>query len=103
MKITVVGLGYVGTVAAAGLAGAGHDVLGIDIDQRRIDMLGAGCVPMYEPGLESQGVVRSAKSVRSDSGIETRFRKTSAMLRSSRRARLPRMAAPRICSRSGRR
>ena len=54
MKITVVGLGYVGTVAAAGLAGAGHDVLGIDIDQRRIDMLGAGCVPMYEPGLESK-------------------------------------------------
>ena len=54
MKITVVGLGYVGTVAAAGLAGAGHDVLGIDIDQRRVDMLSAGCVPMYEPGLESK-------------------------------------------------
>ena len=54
MKITVVGLGYVGTVAAAGLAGAGHDVLGIDIDRGRIDMLSAGCVPMYEPGLESK-------------------------------------------------
>ena len=39
LKITVVGLGYVGTVAAAGLAGAGHDVLGVDIDRRRIDPL----------------------------------------------------------------
>ena len=54
MKITVVGLGYVGTVAAAGLATAGHEVLGVDIDQRRIDALNTGRVPMYEPGLESR-------------------------------------------------
>ena len=54
MKITVVGLGYVGTVAAAALAGAGHDVLGIDIDRSRTDMLGAGCVPLFEPGLEDR-------------------------------------------------
>ena len=54
MKITVVGLGYVGTVAAAALAGAGHDVLGIDIDRSRIDMLGAGSAPLYEPGLEDR-------------------------------------------------
>ena len=52
MRITVVGLGYVGTVAAAGLAESGHEVLGIDIDRQRVDMLGAGRVPMYEPGLE---------------------------------------------------
>ena len=39
MKITVVGLGYVGTVAAAALAGAGHDVLGIDIDRGRTNLL----------------------------------------------------------------
>ena len=54
MKITVVGLGYVGTVAAAALAGAGHDVLGIDIDRNRVDLLGAGRVPLYEPGLEDR-------------------------------------------------
>ena len=52
LKITVVGLGYVGTVAAAGLAAAGHDVLGIDIDRRRIDLLRTGRIPIYEPGLE---------------------------------------------------
>ena len=50
----MVGLGYVGTVAAAALAGAGHDVLGIDIDRSRIDSLRAGKVPMYEPGLEER-------------------------------------------------
>ena len=51
MKITVVGLGYVGTVAAAALAGAGHEVLGIDIDRDRTDLLSNGKVPLYEPGL----------------------------------------------------
>ena len=54
MKITVVGLGYVGTVAAAALAGAGHDVLGIDIDRGRTDLLSKGEVPLYEPGLEER-------------------------------------------------
>ena len=54
LKITVVGLGYVGTVAAAALAGAGHDVLGIDIDRSRIDSLRVGKVPLYEPGLEKR-------------------------------------------------
>ncbi len=52
MKITVIGLGYVGTVAAAGLASAGHNVLGVDIDRTRIDLLQAGRAPLYEPGLE---------------------------------------------------
>ncbi len=50
----MVGLGYVGVVAAAELAMAGHDVLGVDIDQDRIDALGAGSVPLYEPGLEQR-------------------------------------------------
>ena len=51
MNITVIGLGYVGTVAAAGLASAGHDVLGIDIDRKRVELLSDGTVPIYEPGL----------------------------------------------------
>ena len=52
MKITVVGLGYVGTVAAAGLSEAGHHVVGIDIDPHRVETLAAGRVPIYEPGLQ---------------------------------------------------
>ena len=50
----MVGLGYVGVVAAAELAMAGHDVLGIDIDHGRIDALSAGGVPLYEPGLQER-------------------------------------------------
>ena len=48
------GLGYVGTVAAAGLSDAGHEVVGIDVDRRRVDALAAGRVPMFEPGLEAK-------------------------------------------------
>lgn len=54
MKLTVIGLGYVGTVVASGLAGAGHAVLGIDIDRRRLAALQAGKVHLYEPGLETR-------------------------------------------------
>ena len=51
MKVSVIGLGYVGSVAAAGLASAGHDVLGIDVDMERVSSYRAGVVPIYEPGL----------------------------------------------------
>ena len=54
MKITVIGLGYVGAVVASGLAAAGHAVLGIDIDRERLATLQAGKVHLYEPGLEAR-------------------------------------------------
>ena len=53
MKLTVIGLGCVGTVAAAGLSAAGYDVLGVDVDRQRIAMLASGKTPFYEPGLEA--------------------------------------------------
>ena len=51
MKVCVVGIGYVGSVAAAGLASVGHEVLGIDVDWARIDAYRRGQIPFYEPGL----------------------------------------------------
>ncbi len=54
MKITIIGLGYVGTVVASGLAAAGHSVLGIDIDRGRLATLQAGRIHLYEPGLEAR-------------------------------------------------
>lgn len=53
MKVTVFGTGYVGLVTGACLADVGHDVLCVDIDQRKVDNLNSGIIPIYEPGLES--------------------------------------------------
>lgn len=51
MRVTVVGLGYVGLVSAAGFAEWGHDVVGVEADPRRVASLRAGQMPLFEPGL----------------------------------------------------
>jgi UDPglucose 6-dehydrogenase len=52
MRIAVVGTGYVGLVAGACFAESGNDVICVDKDQKKIDTLNAGQMPIYEPGLE---------------------------------------------------
>lgn len=52
MKITVVGTGYVGLVTGACLADVGNDVMCLDTDLRKLEMLGRGEIPIYEPGLQ---------------------------------------------------
>ena len=51
MKLTMVGTGYVGLVTGACFADTGNDVLCLDVDQKKIDMLRRGESPIYEPGL----------------------------------------------------
>ncbi len=51
MKIAMVGTGYVGLVTGTCLAESGNEVTCIDIDQRKIDRLSQGEVPIFEPGL----------------------------------------------------
>ena len=51
MRITVIGAGYVGLVVAAGLAENGNQVVGVDVDQRKVRALQRGKIPIYEPGL----------------------------------------------------
>ncbi len=52
MKLCIIGSGYVGLVSGACFAEVGHHVICVDNDQRKVDALLAGKVPIYEPGLE---------------------------------------------------
>lgn len=51
MKISVIGCGYLGAVHAAAMASIGHEVIGIDLDERKIALLAEGITTFYEPGL----------------------------------------------------
>lgn len=52
MRISVVGCGYLGAVHAAAMASLGHDVVGIDVMQDKVDALNTGFASIYEPGLD---------------------------------------------------
>ncbi|WP_249674124.1 nucleotide sugar dehydrogenase [Pseudomonas abieticivorans] len=51
MRISIFGLGYVGAVCAGCLSSRGHEVIGVDISQSKIDMINKGQSPIVEPGL----------------------------------------------------
>ena len=52
MKVTVIGTGYVGLVTGTCLAEVGNEVLCVDVDPKKIDILKQGGIPIYEPGLQ---------------------------------------------------
>jgi UDPglucose 6-dehydrogenase len=52
MKIVVVGTGYVGLVSGTCFSQTGIDVVCVDVDDRKINKLNSGQIPIYEPGLE---------------------------------------------------
>ena len=63
MNVTVFGSGYVGLVSGACLAEVGNNVVCVDIDQSKIDLLNNGGVPIFEPGLEEM-IARNVKDGR---------------------------------------
>jgi GDP-mannose 6-dehydrogenase len=75
VKIAIFGLGYVGSVSAACLAAAGHDIVGVDVDQQKLSTIAGGRAPVSEPGLDDLlvKVVASGKiTVTSDVAIAMR-------------------------------
>ena len=69
MNITVIGSGYVGLVSGACFSEFGFNVTCVDKDQRKIDRLNAGDIPIYEPGLDDL-VARNVAAGRLRFGVD---------------------------------
>lgn len=80
MRISVIGCGYLGAVHASAMAELGHDVVGIDVDDRKIAALAAGRPAFYEPGLPeilasatASGRLRFSTDISEAAGAEVHF------------------------------
>ncbi|TFC12015.1 UDP-glucose/GDP-mannose dehydrogenase family protein [Cryobacterium algoritolerans] len=80
MRISVIGCGYLGAVHASAMAELGHDVIGIDIDIRKIEQLALGKPPFYEPGLPeiltsamASGRLRFSTDIADAAGAQVHF------------------------------
>lgn len=80
MRISVIGCGYLGAVHAASMAKLGHDVVGIDVDPKKIDELSVGHAPFFEPGLPDllqtsldSGRLKFSTSMADAAGSEVHF------------------------------
>ena len=63
MRVVMVGTGYVGLVSGVCFADFGHDVICVDKDLKKIEMLNAGGIPIYEPGLDAL-IAKNVKAAR---------------------------------------
>jgi GDP-mannose 6-dehydrogenase len=81
MKVSVFGLGYVGSVSAAAFADQGHDVVGVDVVRDKVDAVNSGRSPIVEPGLAellARGV--GAGRLRATTSTEDAVRSTDLSL-----------------------
>jgi GDP-mannose 6-dehydrogenase len=81
MKISVLGLGYVGTVSAGCLAKDGHEVIGVDPDRAKVDLISAGKPPIIEKDIGSIIAEQVAQGrLRATTQVEDAVRHTDVSL-----------------------
>lgn len=80
MRLSVIGCGYLGAVHAAAMASIGHEVVGVDVDQRKVEALSHGRAPFFEPGLSellqagvAAGTLRFSTDMAAVAGAEVHF------------------------------
>ncbi len=80
VRISVIGCGYLGAVHAASMAELGHDVVGIDVDRKKVDALSEARTPFYEPGFQellsralASGRLRFSTDVADVAGAQLHF------------------------------
>lgn len=80
MRISVIGCGYLGAVHAASMAQLGHDVVGIEVDVPKAELLASGKAPFHEPGFEellgtslASGRLRFSSSMADAAGSQVHF------------------------------
>jgi len=81
MRVSVFGLGYVGCVTAACLARAGHEIVGVDVSQEKVEMINAAASPVVEPGLaELLAEVVGARRLRATTSAQEAVASTALSL-----------------------
>lgn len=81
MRVSVIGLGYVGTVVAGCLAKNGHDVVGVDIEPRKVEMICQGRSPIVEPEIgDILGEQVEAGRLTATTDVATAVRQTDIVL-----------------------
>jgi UDPglucose 6-dehydrogenase len=77
MRVSIIGSGYVGSVTAACFAALGHEVICIDIDEKKVRQINDGYPPIWEEGLEELMRKHVGKNLIATSDYEYAIRNTS--------------------------
>lgn len=81
MKISIIGIGYVGAVSAACLAGSGHHVIAVDQNETRVNCLNDGHAPIIEKGLDEKiARARNAETLEATTDIDYAIANTDITL-----------------------
>ena len=85
MKISVLGAGYVGLITSTCFANLGHNIICVDINKEKIDLINKGISPIYEPGL-SDLLKKNLKKIKATNDIEYAIKNSEITITGKNRA-----------------